>query len=83
MSLPTRGDDKVDPSAFWQRSYCLGIQFLQLGPKITEIILRLGQIIFTVGGVWAATKVVDAISDYFTQLALQSPNKFDDILAYT
>jgi len=63
-------------AGFW----ALTIRLLELNDHVLSPCLRIGYIIFTVGAVVTAHHIVDVIALYFEKIALESDNKFDDIL---
>lgn len=61
---------------FWN----LGVRLLELDDGILSWFLRGGQVIFTLGCVLAMYQLVDYLCLYLEKKALESENKFDDIL---
>lgn len=60
--------------------WSLGIRGLELPDDILSTFLRMGLVAFTVSTVMTVHRIVDVVSLYFEKLALESENKFDDIL---
>ncbi len=63
-------------TVFWN----LGVRLLELDDGILSWLLRGGQVIFTLGCVLASYQLVDYLCLYLEKKALESENKFDDIL---
>ncbi|MCB9062990.1 MAG: mechanosensitive ion channel family protein [Halobacteriovoraceae bacterium] len=57
-----------------------GLRILSLPDNILSLSLKGCYVIFTMASVFTAHKLVDLISRFFEKRALQSENKFDDIL---
>lgn len=60
--------------------WILGLGYLELSDRPLAIMLRIGYVLFTVGGVISAHHLVDVTSIYFEKMAIRSENKFDDLL---
>ncbi|MCR9206572.1 MAG: mechanosensitive ion channel family protein, partial [Halobacteriovoraceae bacterium] len=61
---------------FWN----LGVRLLEFEDGLLSWLLRGGQVVFTIGCVLAAYQLVDYFCLYLEKKALESENKFDDIL---
>lgn len=58
----------------------IGIRFLEIEHTTLSILLRISQIIFSIGVVFTSHHIVDIIASFFQAKAKESENKFDDIL---
>ncbi len=63
-------------SIFW----IFGLELLELPDAILGPLLRIGYIAFTVAAVFTTSQIVDVICQYLEKKALESENKFDDVL---
>ncbi|ATH07743.1 hypothetical protein BIY24_07225 [Halobacteriovorax marinus] len=63
-------------SIFW----IFGLEFLELPDTILGPLLRIGYIAFTIASVFTITQIIDVICQYLEKKALESENKFDDVL---
>ena len=63
-------------SIFW----IYGLELLELPDSILGPLLRVGYIAFTVAAVFTTSQIVDVICQYLEKKALESENKFDDVL---
>ncbi|WP_372653342.1 mechanosensitive ion channel family protein [Halobacteriovorax sp.] len=63
-------------SIFW----IFGLELLELPDTILGPLLRIGYVAFTVASVFSLTQIVDVVCQYLEQKALESENKFDDVL---
>ena len=60
--------------------WSIGISFLEFDDKILSWFLRGGRVVITIGIIMAAYQMVDMLCYYLEQKAIESENKFDDIL---
>lgn len=61
-------------------TWIIGVTWLELDGTLLSWLLRLGYVIFTVGCVVAAHHIVDFLCLFLEKKAIESENKFDDIL---
>ncbi|MCP4912155.1 MAG: mechanosensitive ion channel family protein [Oligoflexia bacterium] len=60
--------------------WLVGVKLLEFSPSILSWFLRGGIVVFTVGAVIAVHHIVDVLCLFLEKKALESENKFDDIL---
>ncbi|MDC1175433.1 mechanosensitive ion channel family protein [Bacteriovoracaceae bacterium] len=60
--------------------WLIGVQLLEFSPEILSWFLRGGYVVLTVGAVIAVHHIVDVFCLFLEDKALESENKFDDIL---
>lgn len=60
--------------------WLIGVKLLEFSPEILSWFLRGGIVVFTVGAVIAVHHIVDVLCLFLEKKALESENKFDDIL---
>ncbi|OUR97260.1 hypothetical protein A9Q84_13115 [Halobacteriovorax marinus] len=63
-------------SAFW----IFSLPILDLPDNILSLLLRVGYVAFTVAAVFTTSQMADVICQFLEKKALESENKFDDVL---
>lgn len=63
-------------SAFW----IFSLPLLELPDSTLSLLLRLGYVTFTVAAVFSTSQIADIVCQFLEKKALESENKFDDVL---